>query len=62
MPHMDSMGPENKGSKTGRMLGTCKKSKSESIEAGVIGVGRGLRKHSTNSIGRGKRLRYDKTK
>ncbi len=62
MPHMDSMGTEDKCSQIGPLRGTCKKSNSELIEAGVIGVGRGLRKHSTNSIGRGKRLRYDETK
>ncbi len=62
MPHMDKQGPENQGSKTGRMLGSCIKNETESMKIGDMGIGRGLRKHSLDSTGKCKRSRYNETK
>ncbi len=59
MPHLDKIGPENKGFKTGRKLGICQKSESDMNETGEIGKGQGKRRHSGSGEGQGKRLKYN---
>lgn len=61
MPHLDHKGPDSQGSKTGRKLGQCKKSKSESEETGELGKGQGERRHAGGGKGKGKRLKYNQT-
>ncbi|MBU1013417.1 MAG: DUF5320 family protein [Bacteroidetes bacterium] len=58
MAHLDHKGPENKGPKTGRKLGKCKKDEENEFE---FGVGKGMkRKAEDNSEGKGKRLKSGK--
>jgi hypothetical protein len=57
MPNLNRTGPESEGSKTGRKLGKCKKSKEEITQVGQIGNGLGKRKHSGGGKGKGKRLK-----
>ncbi len=60
MPHLDKTGPENEGAKTGRKLGSCRKSESDTKETGKLGKGMGKRLHSGGGQGKGKRLKYNK--
>lgn len=60
MSHLNHRGPEERGPKTGRKLGLCKKSDVESSESGEIGKGMGLRRHVGGGIGKGKRIKYNK--
>ena len=60
MPHSDHSGPDGNGSKTGRKLGVCYKSKSEQKDIGEYGIGQGERRHSGGGEGKGKRLSYNK--
>lgn len=62
MPHLDHKGPEGKGPKTGRKLGECKKTEEEQKTMGELGKGQGKHRHSCNSDGKGKRLKYNETK
>jgi len=58
MVHLDHKGPENKGPKTGRKLGKCKKDENSEFE---IGIGMGMkRKAEDNCEGKGKRLKSGK--
>lgn len=59
MSQMNSKGPENKGSKTGRKLGKCKKTEEELEDLGEIGIGDAKRHLSGGGVGKGKRLRYN---
>lgn len=61
MPHLDYTGPENKGPKTGRKLGLCRKTEKDQIEKGVIGKGRGKKLHAGGGTGKGKRINYNQT-
>ncbi|MDT8392988.1 MAG: DUF5320 domain-containing protein [Bacteroidales bacterium] len=54
MPHLDSTGPEGKGSRTGRGLGRCKPAKNSGEYS--FGRGMGLRRRAQES-GKGKGLR-----
>jgi hypothetical protein len=58
MPHLNHMGPEGQGPKTGRKLGKCKKTENELKEQGVFGTGQGIKKNSGGGKGKGKRLKY----
>lgn len=60
MPNLDKTGPEGKGSKTGRKLGKCIKSREELKQVGELGIGQGRRYHAFSSCGEGKkkRLKY----
>lgn len=60
MPHLNHTGPEGEGPKTGRKLGKCKKKQDETDNPEILGIGRGMRKHSGGGIGRGKRLKSNK--
>jgi len=62
MPHLNQKGPENKGPKTGRKLGKCKKNETEQNEMGELGKGLGKRRHSEGGQGKGKRLKYNENK
>jgi hypothetical protein len=57
MPNLNHTGPESEGSKTGRKLGKCKKSKEVIAQVGQIGIGLGKRKHSGGGKGKGKSLK-----
>ncbi|MFH1319417.1 MAG: DUF5320 family protein [Bacteroidota bacterium] len=59
MPHLDHTGPEDKGPKTGRKLGKCRKTETELKEIGKLGKGQGKRHHSGGGKGKGKRLKYN---
>jgi hypothetical protein len=59
MPHLDHTGPEAKGSKTGRKLGTCPKTQNEKEQPEKLGIGLGKRHHSGGGNGLAKRLRYN---
>ena len=58
MPHLDSTGPEGKGSGTGRGLGRCKKTKDPNYKLGE-GMGK-RRKADDPGTGNAKRLRSGK--
>lgn len=47
MAHLDHMGPENKGPKTGRKLGKCKKDEKSEFE---FGVGMGMKRKEKQMI------------
>ena len=56
MPQMDGTGPEEKGSKTGRGWGKCRKvPEKEALDK--LGKGLGLRRKAGGGKGDGKRLR-----
>jgi hypothetical protein len=57
MAHLNHRGPEEKGPKTGRMLGLCKLKSDESSEF-KLGEGRGLRRHLCDNSrpGKGRRI------
>jgi hypothetical protein len=57
MPRMNGTGPEGKGPKTGRGLGTCQKKSLKEINEN-IGKGMGKRRKSGGGEGKGKRLNY----
>lgn len=42
MAHLNHKGPENKGSKTGRMLGLCSKTREEQEASAEAELGKGL--------------------
>jgi len=54
MARMDGKGPEEKGRKAGRGLGTCPKEAGEKGTA-KLGVGMGLRRRKGGGAGNGKR-------
>lgn len=58
MPKMNGTGPEGKGPKTGRGLGSCEESSSDKLNE-KIGKGMGKRRKSGGGEGRGKRLKYN---
>lgn len=60
MPQLNHTGPEEKGPKTGRKLGTCTKTESEITQIGELGKGEGKRHNSGGGKGKGKRLQYTK--
>jgi hypothetical protein len=57
MAHLNHKGPEEKGPKTGRKLGLCKKKPEESSDFKPV-QGMGMRKHSQNFrlTGKGRRM------
>jgi hypothetical protein len=57
---MDGKGPENKGSQTGRKLGSCPEDKEK--DDSLFGIGMGKRQNSGGGKGLGKRLKYDRKK
>lgn len=59
MSHLNHKGPEERGPKTGRKLGLCKKSETEDEVSGEMGKGMGLRRHVGDGIGKGKRIKYN---
>lgn len=63
MSNLNHKGPENKGSKTGRKLGQCKKTEDELKQIGELGQGQGKRRHAKNFCrnGKGKRINYFQT-
>lgn len=44
MAHLNRKGPENKGPKTGRMLGKCYKTSEEQIVSAAYPLGKGMGK------------------
>jgi hypothetical protein len=58
MPHLDHTGPEGIGPKTGRKLGKCHKTESETIQSGQLGIGQAKKRNSGGGTGKGKRLKY----
>ncbi len=56
MPHLDHKGPEGLGPKTGKKLGKCRKTETESKE--IMELGNEIFKHNGN--GKGKRLQQNK--
>lgn len=57
MPKLDGTGPDGKGSKTGRKLGTCKNSDSD--DTSKLGKGQGKKRKSGGGTGKGKRLKTE---
>lgn len=57
MAHLNHKGPEEKGPKTGRMLGKCDKKGKEITEAEKYEFGRGMGKKNKEGCGKGKGLR-----
>jgi hypothetical protein len=55
MPKMDGTGPENKGPRTGRGLGRCRKSSATATEE-ALGRGMGMRRQSGGGQGKGRRM------
>ncbi|MBN1952497.1 MAG: DUF5320 family protein [Bacteroidales bacterium] len=45
MAHLNYKGPEEKGPKTGRMLGKCKKTKEEGERSPNYELGKGMGRH-----------------
>lgn len=62
MPKLNNTGPEGKGAKTGRKLGSCRKTDEELKNSGVLGKGQGKHFHVAEAPGRGKRLKYNQNK
>ncbi len=60
MPQMDSTGPENKGSQSGRKLGKCVSNQEKDIS--MLGKGMGKRRKMDGGSGLGKRLKYNSIK
>ncbi len=58
MPKMDGTGPEGKGTKTGRKLGSCE-SLPEEDQSTKMGKGQGKKKHAGGGQGKGLRLKYN---
>jgi hypothetical protein len=60
MSQLNQKGPENKGPKTGRKLGKCKKSEDEILDFD-FGEGMGKKRRMGGGQGRGQRLHtFDK--
>jgi hypothetical protein len=57
MARLDGSGPENRGSKTGRGLGCCRKATAAEEEEQKLGRGMGLRRKAGGGVGKGTRLR-----
>jgi hypothetical protein len=57
MPHLNHTGPEDKGPKTGRKLGLCRKTDDETNSIGELGKGLGKKYHSGGGQGKGRRLK-----
>lgn len=55
MAHLNSTGPEGKGSKTGRALGLCTVKASDKLDK--LGIGMGLRRKSGGGKGNAQRLK-----
>jgi hypothetical protein len=55
MPKLDGIGPEKKGSLTGRKLGNCSKD-TDDDKSKNLGKGMGKRRKSGGGQGQGKRL------
>jgi hypothetical protein len=56
MAQLNGLGPENKGYKTGRALGSCRKvTEDEALQK--LGKGMGLRRNAGGGTGKEKRLR-----
>lgn len=62
MSNLNHKGPQDLGTKTGRMLGNCKKSEEELTKQGELGVGMGKHFNSQEGKGKGKRLKYNLNK
>lgn len=60
MPKMDGTGPEGKGTKTGRKLGSCEPLPENEKES-KLGKGLGKKRHAGGGQGKGKRLKYNNT-
>lgn len=56
MSRLLGTGPEEKGQKTGRSLGTCLKNEDHNV-AGKLGTGLAQRRKSGGGKGKGKRLK-----
>jgi len=56
MARLDGSGPANKGPRTGRGLGCCRKINEKDVPQ-KIGKGMGLRRNAGGGAGKGKRLR-----
>jgi hypothetical protein len=54
MPNLNHSGPEGQGPKTGKKLGSCKKSESELNQSEELVKGKGKLHHSKNLSGKGK--------
>ncbi len=57
MAHLNHMGPENQGPKTGRMLGICHKTYEEIKESSGYKLGEGLGRKKKKGCGKGKASR-----
>lgn len=57
MAHLNHKGPKGKGSKTGRLLGTCRKTEEEQKKADNYQLGKGIGKKLKSGYGVGKGLR-----
>ncbi len=62
MPNLNHMGPNGKGPKTGKKLGSCHKNETEKQESEELEKGKELRHHSGGGIGKGKRNQSNKNK
>ena len=64
MPQMNHTGPEGKGPRTGRSLGSCRKPSdaTHDLEEYPLGKGMGLKRKSGGGKGKGRRLRYGENK
>lgn len=54
MAHLNHKGPEEKGPKTGRMLGKCRKTDEEQEQTQHYELGKGLGRHHKNSCTKGR--------
>ncbi|MCT4601926.1 MAG: DUF5320 family protein [Marinifilum sp.] len=59
MPKLDKSGPEGKGRKTGRKLGTCNEVSNQTLLEN-LGKGMGLKRQNGGGIGKKKRLKSGK--
>ncbi len=64
MPQMNHTGPEGKGTRTGRGLGSCRKPAETTADSQEfqLGKGMGLKRKSGGGKGKGRRLQYGENK
>jgi hypothetical protein len=64
MPQMNHTGPEDKGPRTGRGLGSCRKptNATPDTEDYRLGQGMGMKRKSGGGKGEGRRLQYGDNK
>lgn len=64
MPGMNHNGPDGKGPRTGRGLGSCRKHTDSTTdqEKNQLGKGMGLKRKTGGGKGKGRRLQYSENK